>query len=137
METLYLEKRGCDFFKGDAISNNSDLGNYRITTINYIPFKDGKDYFLEFSSYTKNVWRFTHKRNPSKKLAHPIIDKAIPYLMAASNEFRTSDGTFTNLDLYADMRKKGYRFNKHDLLALVNEYSVKHYTDIEFVGDKK
>jgi hypothetical protein len=38
--TLYLQKRGCDFFHGDDVASQSDLGNYRL----FLEFidRDGK-----------------------------------------------------------------------------------------------
>lgn len=44
---LYLEKRGCDFSQGDAITKYSDVGNYRVTTTGYnLKGKDGINYFI-------------------------------------------------------------------------------------------
>lgn len=47
---LILEKRGCDFSKNDTNIAESDLCNYRLTTLGYdIKAKNGRTYFIEFS----------------------------------------------------------------------------------------
>ena len=44
-KTLYLEKRGCNFFKNDEINDFSNVGNYRVGSYDYsIKGKDGKTY---------------------------------------------------------------------------------------------
>ena len=50
---LYLECRGCYFFKNDRINNISDVGNYRVGAYTHrIQAKDGRAYILEFKWFS-------------------------------------------------------------------------------------
>lgn len=139
MNTLYLEKRGCNFFKDDYISEISDIGNYRVCTKNDIKLKDGYEYFLEFTRWNKQVWRYNYKNNPNKKLKTPVLDRVIPNLLCVSNTYCKCDDVtgkymcFCNLGYKQEMIDKMYSFTKSDILKLVNEYSDVQYDDVKII----
>ena len=63
VKTLYLEKRGCDFFNKDNIVTVSNVGNYRVGTYDYsIIGKDGRKYVIEFTQGQKRYTRTENKR---------------------------------------------------------------------------
>lgn len=69
-----LEKRGCDFFAGDAIRNLSDVGNYRVGIYEYIVTgkASGRRYIVEFHHGQKRNVRTVNKRT-GKPLKKPVV----------------------------------------------------------------
>lgn len=139
MNTLYLERRGCDFFSGDNIAEVSDIGNYRVCTTEDLKFVDGNDYFLEFTRWNKQVWRYHYKNNPDKNLKVPVLDKVIPNLLFIDNQYCNRDEStgrlliYRNCNLQQEMIDKMYVYTKENILKLVNEYSVVKYDVVKII----
>lgn len=87
---LYLEKRGCNFFKNDEINKLSDVGNYRVCAADIIG-KDGKTYFLEFGAYDKRAYRKTNKRTGAP-LKHPKFEIVQKNALHIGTQFEDENG---------------------------------------------
>lgn len=128
-KTLYLEKRGCDFFKNDDSVKGSDVGNYRVTTSDYeIAGKDGKTYFMEFTHWERYNYRTTNKRT-GEKLKKPVRELVNLNALHVDISYKNENGCFggpVNLD-YIPL------YTKADILRVVNDLSVDFYTRIEFI----
>ena len=58
-ETLYLRKRGCDFFMNDPeLPENKEIGNYRV----YAEFEDEDGSLIQGDFMLRRIW--THPRKP-------------------------------------------------------------------------
>lgn len=58
-ETLYLRKRGCDFFKNDPeLPENKEIGNYRV----YAKFKNEDGFLVHGDFMLRRIW--TNPRKP-------------------------------------------------------------------------
>ena len=79
MKTLYLEKRGCNFWGDEAVE--SDIGNYRVCTHGEdIQGKDGNMYFLEFS-----LWRDRKKARTKHKVTGKPLKNVHYYIINIQN----------------------------------------------------
>lgn len=131
---LYLEKRGCDFFKDDAINKLSDVGNYRVGSYDYsIHGKDGNDYILEFGRWDKKEFRTTSKK-AGKELKKPILETVLINALHIDTEYENEEGCFKNSNLERKVHGKNYTFNLADILKAVNDISVETYTEIQFIN---
>ena len=133
MKTLYLEKRGCDFWDNDNEAKLSDVGNYRVGIYdNSIRGKDGRDYSLEFGGYDKRNYRTTNKRTGAKlkKPVMEIIQKNALYVRTYYDEGFMCYG---NVKLEGELSKKNYSYTMDGILQAVNDISADTYTSIEFV----
>lgn len=140
MKTLYLEKRGCDFFKGDRINELSNIGNYRVCT-HYndskdcyrIKGKDGKLYFLEFTHWTKYEYRYTHKRT-GKELKKPIKELINENALYVNTEYEDEKGlSWRNLKLEEEINNLNLDFTIDGILKVVNYISCEQYDKVEFI----
>ena len=135
MKKLYLEKRGCIFFKNDEINNISNVGNYRVCTPNEcITGKDGKIYFLEFSSYDKRQVRYTNKRN-GQPLKKPVIEIIMYHALSLDTQYTNESGlSFRNLKLENEFyNKEPMLYTLENILKVVNEISIDTYDEIVFI----
>lgn len=132
--TLYLEKCGCNFFKGDIVNALSDVGNYRVCTGDYnILGKDGRVYFLEFTNGTKYNYRTTHKvtGEPLKQSVRELVNANALYLETC---FQDTDGLYRrNRSLESKFWDMNLDYTMANILAVVNEISVDHYDSIEWI----
>lgn len=134
MKTLYLEKRGCDFWKDDKINNISDVGNYRVGSYDYsIKGKDGNNYILEFGSYDKYNYRKTNKRT-GKPLKHEVKEIALKNALHIDTQFENENGTWRNLKMESKLHEKPMLYTLENILNVVNEISVVHYDKVEFMN---
>lgn len=137
-KTLYLEKRGCNFFANDNISDVSDVGNYRVGCYkNRVVGKDGNKYILEFTEYDKYTWRNTHKKT-GKPLKHLKRELVLAHALHVSTEYdrMTEYGiplSFANLNLEREMMGTPRLYTLKNILVVVNEISVDKYDQIEFL----
>lgn len=131
MATLFLEKRGCDFFKNDEINKFSDVGNYRVDALN-IPGKDGNTYILEFSRGTIRNTRYTNLRT-GKPLKHPKIEIINEYGMYMSTYYENENGCFGNVKLDAKIDGLQLSYTLENILKAVNLVSSNDYTEIKFL----
>ena len=132
MQTLYLEKMGCDFFKGETAE--SDIKNYRVRTHGkVIPGKDGNMYFLEFTLWRdRTKARNTHKitRKPLKHTHYDIINRQA---LGIDTQYTDIDGlSWRNSELERALYGHNYSFNTSDILKVVNEISTEQYNKVIF-----
>ena len=91
-KTLYLEKRGGDFYDDERRLNElSDVGNFRVGIYDYsIAAKNGRNYILEFGTYTRYTYRKTHKVT-GKPLKHEIREIDIENALHIDTEFKREE----------------------------------------------
>lgn len=133
---LYLECRGCYFWNDDPINNYSDVGNYRVCSTEYIPAKNGRAYFLEFTNYDRHEIRTTHKIT-GKPLKHPKIEITVKHALHLSTEFTNDRGSWGDISLEKTIHDKKLTYTKENILNVVNEISIKQYDEIIFIGSVK
>lgn len=139
---LYLECRGCYFFKGDSINNFSDVGNYRVGAYAHkIKAKNGKSYILEFTRYDRKEIRYAALRT-GKPLKHPKYETVLKNALLIDTEFekQEKDGYFSSWrdsKLEKELHdKKTYLFTKAGILKAVNEISIKQYDKIVLLSNE-
>lgn len=133
-KTLYLEKRGCNFFNGDTSITKSDVGNYRVGSYDYsIEGKDGRNYIIEFCHGTRYIYRHTNKKTGAP-LKHAIKELLNPNAIYINTQFEDEEGTWRNIKLEEKLFEKNYNYTLSDILAIVNEISKDQYTKIEFIN---
>lgn len=132
--TLYLEKRGCNFFKGDRVNALSDVGNYRVCTGDYnILGKDGRVYFLEFTHSTKYNYRTTHKvtGKPLKRTVKELVNENA---LSLDTCFQGTDSLYyRNGALESKFWDMNLDYTIANILAVVNEISADHYDSIKWI----
>lgn len=140
---LYLECRGCYFFKGDNINNFSDVGNYRVGAYAHkIQSKNGREYILEFTAYNRKEMRYNALRT-GKPLKHPKYETVLANALHINTEFeeQEKEGHFSSrrdCKLEKELHdKKKYLFTKADILRAVNDISVKQYDKIVLLSNEK
>lgn len=133
MKTLYLEKRGCDFY-GAKETELSNVGNYRVTTTDYtVKGKDGNTYFLEFTQRPPIRYRRTNLRT-GKPLKHAKAEFVYDNSMIVSPQFIDAEGScWGNCRLQGQLASRGFEYTLAGILAAVNYLSADHYDSIEFV----
>lgn len=130
MNYLNMEKRGCNFFNGDF--PESDIGNYRITTADYIPLKDGRNMFFEFMVNDKYRYRTENKRTGAK------LKKPVKELVMTCSAFLNTDYVAENGYSYHDscMERNFYwqnvKYTSAEILNYINSVSAVHYDGILF-----
>lgn len=133
-KTLYLEKRGCNFWSDDKINNISDVGNYRVGSYDYsIKGKDGNNYVLEFTNWDRYTYRKINKRT-GKPLKHEVKEVLLLNALHVDTEFENERGTWANLKLESKLHEKPMLYTLENILKVVNEISVDHYDKVEFVN---
>lgn len=113
LTTLYLEKRGSDFWNNDAeMLENSDCKNYRIC--GYIVDKYGRDLFIEFGAGT--CWRRTNKRTgaPLKKM---VAEHR--HALRIDTEYSNRAGSWRDLDLEHEVHAAGLEYTTDGILEAV------------------
>ena len=111
--TLYLEKRGCDFWKDDQeMQENSDCQNYRIC--GWIIDKYGRDLFVEFGAGT--CWRRTNKRTgaPLKKM---VAEHR--HALRIDTCFSNKSGSYRDLELEKAVHDAGLEYTTNGILEAV------------------
>lgn len=133
MNTIKLEKRGCDFFKYDNDVKKSDVGNYRVCTTEYLQAKDGRAYFMEFSSCRTCRARKTHKVT-GKPLKHTHIDTLNECGLYLSTQFENEKGCFENVNLDSEIYNKALDYTQENILKVIEYITGVKYDAIEFVN---
>lgn len=134
VKTLYLEKRGCNFWNDDRINNISDVGNYRVGSYDYsIKGKDGNNYILEFTNWDRYIYRKTNKRT-GKPLKQEVKEILLLNALHVDTEFKNERGTWGNSKLESKLHEKPMLYTLENILKVVNEISVDHYDKVEFVN---
>jgi len=130
---LLLERRGCEFFKGDDVKELSDVGNYRVCTPDeMIVANNGKTYFFEFSHYERYNYRKVSKKG-NRPLKHPIKELVNPNALHISTQFSNPQGCFADLVLETEFYNKNYSYTEADILTVINSVSRTQFDAIKYV----
>lgn len=141
LPALRFERRGCEFFAGDKDNEESDIGNYRITTPGEIvPLKDGRMMLFEFGCYDRQIWRYHNKRT-GEKLKKPVLDSVFTCAMHIDTEYskpeKTGDyewrSSWRDLNMEREFYKTPRKYTEKNILDYVNSVSAVQYGRIEYV----
>ncbi len=134
MKTLYLEKRGCDYFENDSINLFSDVGNHRLCTLDYeIQGIDGNTYFIEFSHWDYRVFRKVNYKT-GKALKNPKLETIKHNAICMRTQFKDSNGnTWGNWKLDRIPLSADIRYTLSGILAAVNMISAVKYDRVELI----
>ena len=137
MKYLDFEKRGCDFFPGDPDNQESDIGNYRITTPGAIvPLKDGRNMLLEFTCYDRHRYRTTNKRT-GDLLKHPVKELVMTCAAGISTSYEGTHHNITGWWRDSNMEREFYatprKYTEANILDYVNSIAAVHYDAIRYV----
>lgn len=130
MKTLYLEKRGCNFWDDETVE--SDIQNYRVCTQGEdIHGKDGRTYFLEFSLWRDRKKARTKHKVTGKPLKHVQYDIINSQGLAIGTQYTDDNGmSWRNVALERELNKDNYSYNTADILKVVNRISTEQYDNI-------
>lgn len=132
--TLYLEKKGCDFFVNDDITKVSDLNNYRYYIHNIELKKDLKSNKLkENQKYILDTLEVGHGARYDEN--HKHIDNFGCWF---HTYYYDNDNTcYGLLNIDKELNKGNYIgeniYTKETILKLVNSISKIQYTNIEYI----
>ena len=135
MKELFLERRGCEFFKQDEqLVKESDIGNYRIVTPGEtIRLKDGRSMLFEFGRNDRYAYRKTHKIT-GKPLKHVKRDLVMTNALTVGTQFENASGCWRD----SVMEREFYnlppvKYTEENILNYVNSVSSEHYDKITYV----
>lgn len=136
-ETLYLERRGCEF----ETNRPDGIGNFRVCTVGEsIPVKDSVSswgegeqlYFFEFSRADKWTIRTENKRTGAK-LKKPVRELVKADALHVSTQFTPSHLSYRDSNMECSQWKEPADYTERAILDFVNSVSTKHYSRIEYV----
>ena len=136
-ETLYLERRGCEFDTDRA----DGIGNYRVCTVGEcIPVKDcvsnwGEGtqlYFFEFSKAEKWTTRTCNKRTGAK-LKKPVRELVKADALHVSTQYTPNRLSYRDSVMEMGQWVDPEDYTERSILDFVNRVSTKHYSRIEYV----
>ena len=136
-ETLYLERRGCEF----DTDRPDGIGNFRVCTVGEsIPVKDSASswgegeqlYFFEFSKADKWTIRTENKRTGAK-LKKPVRELVKADALHVSTQFTPSRLSYRDSNMECSQWKEPTDYTERAILDFVNSVSTKHYSRIEYV----
>lgn len=135
---LMFERRGCEFWKDDKANEESDIGNYRITTPGEIvPCKNGRNYCFEFGCYDRYNWRKTNKRNgkPLQKAVKELVMTTATHIDTQFTDYsETKYGlSYSDCAMEREFYEVPMKYTKANILAYINSVSAEHYDEIMFV----
>lgn len=132
--TLFFERRGCEFNENDFINAISDIGNHRLTTTGYtFQGMNGRAYHVEIMHTDKYEWRYTNKRTGAK-LRKPIRELKAACVAHFRFSYEDERGTcWADLDLDRAAWAAEIPFNKADILAYLNTVAAVPFADIKYV----
>ena len=130
---LFLEARGCYFWEDDESVAGLDVGNYRVCTCDFLPAKNGRAYFMEFSRYDRRETRKTHKIT-GKPLKHPKTEITVKNALHLSTQFDDERGSWADVKIAREIHDKKRIYTKDSILTTVNEISIKQYDEIIIVN---
>lgn len=134
MNTLYLQKRGCDFSPNDERVRSSDVGNYRVNSTGFtVRGKNGRYYAIEVIRADKWNYRRTHKvtGRPLKHTKKELVSNCAAVLTAAC--YQDSNGCWNDLEVWRETDKVTRPYTLQGILDLVNSFAAIHYDRICFV----
>ena len=131
--TLELIKMGMDYDQETTAKHNDGINNYRVrTTGECIPGKDGKMYFVEFTTSDRYITRTINKRN-GQPLKKPVRELVLSHALWIDTQYTNERGSYRNIKFEREMYNKFYVYNIENILATVNELSTNKYTTIKFI----
>jgi hypothetical protein len=140
-KTLFLERRGCDFFPGDKITTLSDVGNYRVGVYDFsVVAKDGRKFVLEFGGVDKYTFRRISKRTgkPLKKPAKELVRENALHI-STQYDTPSENGkfmlSFADLEIERKIYEMQLSYTLSGILEAVNAISAEQYTDVVVVRD--
>lgn len=132
--TLYMDKRGCNFWKDDPIREKSDIGNYRVTTGDYnVTGTNGRVYFMEFI-HIDTVYRFNRKDGKGE-LKKPVREKLETPLLRVDCEFQNERGTWGDITTEKRINAANYPYTIAGILSAVNSISAVKYDNLVFTSN--
>lgn len=111
-KVLYLEKRGCDFYKDAEMEQFSDCGNYRLC--GWIVDRNGRDLFVEFTR--GDARRYTNKRTGAE-LKKPVIDHR--HKLYIWTQYDNFNGSFGDGKMEREINALPLEYNTTDILKAV------------------
>ena len=131
---LMLDRRGCEFFKGDESAKASDIGNYRLTVPGYIfDAKNGRRYCIEITKATKYRTRKTNLRT-GQPLKHPVQELVSDCLAHFSFSFEDERGTWADLEQDRAAWAAEIPYAQEAIVEYLNTISARHITKLLFVA---
>lgn len=136
-ETLYLERRGCEF----ETDRPDGIGNYRVCTIGEcIPVKDcvsnwgegAQLYCFEFSKADKWTTRTCNKRTGAK-LKKPVRELVKAGALHVSTQYTPTHLSYRDPVMEMGQWADPEDYTERGILDFVNRVSTKHYSRIEYV----
>lgn len=128
-KTLWLEKRGCDFFKGDAVSDFSDCENYRL--VGRIVDKYGRNLTLEFGRCDKR--RTTNKRTGEPLKNGFIVEHS--HKLHLQTYYENFNGSWGDSKLDALVYNKDFDYTQKDILKAVRLLTGRKVYDNIIIAD--
>lgn len=126
---LEMETRGCPFFEPHA----SDIGNYRITTTDYLPLRDGRKMFFEFTITDRYDYRTTNKRTgaPLRKPIRELVRRDVAHLNTC---YQKEDGCYyRDAEMEHSFWEALLPYTIETVLSFINSVSAIHYDGLVFV----
>ena len=126
---LRMEKRGCDFRADSEEAHISDVGNYRVITADYIPLKDGREMFFEFSlGRFPNIKTVHHRDGTTSTKIASYSSK-----LSINTDFVDAKGTWRDSKIENKIHTLRLDYTLENILFVVNAYSKEFYDEIEFI----
>lgn len=125
-----MEKRGCNFWRNDY--PESDIGNYRITTTDYIPLKDGRYMFFEFIVNDKYIYRTKNKRTGAE-LKKPVKEKIMACAAFMNTDYKAENGcSYHDSIMEREFYYQNIKYTTAGILNYINSISAVKYSAIVF-----
>lgn len=128
---LKMKKMGMDFLDGEYLK--SDIGNHRIRVVEDIELKDGRMMFFEFMVWKKYIWRY-HNKKTGQPLKKPIKELFNDTALAIDTQYENEKGCYRDSTIEKAVYSLGFDYKKSSILTIINMFSKKQYTDIEFIN---
>ena len=133
MKTLFLEKRGCNFWSDEEYK--SDINNYRVTTTDeIIEGKDGNKYFVDFCLWREKGHYRTTTKDGKRTLKKAVWKIDARNTIAIHTQYTDENGeSYANLKIEKEIHEKNLPYTKAGILEAVNTFSKVKYNKIEFI----
>lgn len=128
---LKMRKMGCDFFENEY--PKSDIGNNRVRVVEDIELKDGRYMFFEFMVWKKYILRY-HNKKTGLPLKKPIMELFNNTALAIETQYENEKGCYRDSTIEKTVYSLGFDYKKSSILTIINMFSKKQYTDIEFIN---
>lgn len=132
---LLFERMGCEFWKDDKARQESDIGNYRITTPGEIvPCKNGKCYCFEFGCYDRYDYRTISKKG-GRQLKNPVRELTMSTAMHLDTQFTDKKGlSWRDSKMEKEFYVTPVKYTESNILKWVNSIATVKYDSIKYVA---